>query len=72
VPAIDPTYVTYVGAAGALGGVVLTIVSQVVVGRMQRRHDRIIKLFDVKIELFSTFSTALTVLGRMSADKKYF
>lgn len=66
-PVTDPAYV---GAAGALGGVALMIVSQFVTGHSQRQHDRIIKLFDAKVELFSTFATALEVLGRAGANRK--
>lgn len=58
---IDPA--TIVPAAAALGGVALTIVSQAVISRGQRRSDRVTKLFDAKLELYNEMSTLMQSMG---------
>ena len=41
------------GLTSALAGVVLTLVVQIITGAIQRRHDRILKTFDLRLDLYA-------------------
>lgn len=49
---IDITNPTIVAAAGALFGVFVTLTGQALTGRRQRRHERVNRLFDKKLDLY--------------------
>ena len=60
----DPTYVPVIAA---LSGVAVTLAGQAVAGVVQRRHERVNKLFDVKLALYEEVTVAL---GELRDAKK--
>jgi hypothetical protein len=42
-------------AGGALFGVALTLVTQAIAARVQRKHDRMVKAFDTRLDVYAEF-----------------
>ena len=56
--------IAYVGAIAALAGVLVSTISQLIAGRVQRRHDRTTKLLDIKLELYSKTFILLNLMKK--------
>ena len=61
--------VTYT-AIGALGGVLLTVMVQLLNSHLQRRSERTLKTYETKLEIFADFLTALDNLSTMASYVK--
>src|SRR3954470_8927969 len=61
-PPVDPVFFT---AGGALFGVALTLATQVLLSRIQRRHDKQTKTFDTRLELYAEFTNTLDQWSRV-------
>src|SRR5918997_5986130 len=61
--------VTYT-AIGALGGVLLTVMVQLLNSHLQRRSERTLKTYETKLEIFADFLTTLDNLSTMASYVK--
>jgi hypothetical protein len=59
---IEPVYLT---AGGALIGALLTILVQVIIARLNRKHDKLTKTYDIRLALYSELEAVLEKMPKL-------